>query len=301
MEYTYEGFPASEAEAEDMKEIRISRQTIGVNYFKDVSYITRSGISLTLQILMPIYADGTIETYPCIAYIQGSGWKKQDVYFNLPQLAGFAKRGYVVASIEYRPSDVAALPSQVHDIKTAIRFLRKNADKYKIDRNNFFAWGDSSGGHCALLTGMTDGVEGLETKDYAEFPASVNAIVDFYGPTDLVRMAQSPSANDHKGPDSPEGIALGRVHVLENADIAEKAAPIKYVSEDREIPPIFIVHGDKDRTVPFDQSTVFADRLKECGKEYEIYKLVGGDHGGPQYWEDSMLDLIDEFLKKHIK
>ena len=301
MEYTYENFPASKATAKDMKEIKISRHTMGVNYKNDVVYIKRSGIELTLQMLIPEYADGTLETYPCIAFIQGSGWRKQDVYFNLPQMVSFAKRGYVVASIEYRPSDVAALPSQVHDIKTAIRFLRKNADEYKIDRNNFFIWGDSSAGHCALLTGMTDGVPGMDTGDYNEHPIDVNAIVDIYGPTDFVRMAQMFSAFDHSGADSPEGIVLGGIDIMSDVEHAKKYSPATYVSKERDIPPIFIVHGDKDRTVPFAQSTEFADKLYECGKEYEFYKLIDADHGGPQFWEESMLDLIDEFLKKYKK
>ena len=301
MEYTYENFPASKATAKGMKEIDISRHTMGIIYKNDVRYITRSGIELTLQMLIPEYADGTAETYPCIAFIQGSGWHKQNVYFNLPQMVSFAKRGYVVASIEYRASEVAPLPAQVHDIKTAIRFLRKNADEYKIDRDNFFIWGDSSAGHGALLAGMTDGVDGMDTQDYGQYPIDVNAIVDIYGPTDFVRLAQMFSAYDHSKADSPEGLVLGGVDILSQTELAKRYSPMTYVSKEREIPPIFIVHGDKDRTVPFEQSTEFADKLHECGKEYEFYKITGADHGGPQFWEESVLDLIDEFLTKYKK
>ncbi len=301
MEYTYEDFPASKARAEGMKDIAISRKTMGAFYRNDIVYINRSGIDLTLQMLIPEYADGTQEKYPCIAFIQGSGWTKQDVYFNLPQMVSFAKRGYVVASIEYRASAVAALPAQVHDVKTAIRFLRKNADEYKIDTNNFFIWGDSSGAHCALLAGMTDGVNGLDTDDYGDYSIDANAIVDIYGPTDFVRLAQMFSAMDHSKADSPEGLVLGGVDILSETELAKKYSPITYVSKEREIPPVFIIHGDKDRVVPFEQSTEFADKLNECGKEYLFYRLEGADHGGPQFWHEDVLDIIDSFLKKHMK
>ncbi len=301
MEYTYENFPASKARAKNMKEIAISRKTIGAYYRNDIVYISRSGMDLTLQMLIPEYADGKQEKYPCIAFIQGSGWTKQDVYFNLPQMVSFAKRGYVVASIEYRESAKVAMPAQVHDVKTAIRFLRKNAEEYKIDTENLFVWGDSSGAHCALLAGMTDCVDGMDTDDYSEYSAKVNAIVDIYGPTDFVRIGQMFSAMDHSKADSPEGLVLGGVDILSEIDLAKKYSPITYVSKDRDIPPIFIVHGDKDRTVPFEQSTEFADKLYECEKDYVFYKLEAADHGGPQFWHEKMLDLIDDFLSKYKK
>ena len=301
LEYSYEDFPASKAGAEGMKTIDISREEVGVCYEKDIIYITRNHIDLSIQLLIPVRADGIEEIYPCIALIQGSGWKKQNTYFNLPQMASFAKRGYVIASIEYRPSDVAPLPAQVQDVKTAIRFLRMNAESYKIDQDNISVWGDSSGGHCALLVGMTEGIEDLDTKDYNDYSASVNAIVDFYGPTDLFMMGHSLSAMDHVGADSPEGIALGGKNVAENKDLSDTFAPIYYVTKDSAIPPIFIVHGNKDRTVPFEQSTVFAQKLKDYNKDYVFYRLNKADHGGPQFWAEELLALIDEFLKQHTK
>lgn len=299
--YTYEEFPASQDKAYGMKTLDIDRDEIGVYYDNDIKYITHSGIDLTIQMLTPGYADQRDGKYPCIAFVQGSAWKKQNVYMNLPQMVSFAKRGYVVASIEYRPSEVMPLPAQVKDIKTAIRFLRKNAKAYKIDSENIFLWGDSSGGHCALLAGMTDDIEDFNTKDYGKYSASVNAIVDLYGPTDFVSMGKSISAIDHSPASSAEAVALGGFVPSENIEISDKFAPMNYIDKDRELPPIFIAHGNKDRTVPFDQSTLFAQKLKEYNKEYDFYKIKNADHGGPQFWALELLDLIDEFLKKHIK
>ncbi len=168
---------------------------------------------------------------PCIVYVQGSAWMKQNVYANLPQLMEFAKRGYVIAIVEYRPSSVAPFPAQVQDAKTAIRFMRKNANTYGVDEDNVFIWGDSSGGHTALMVGLTTNNSELDTDDLNGYATKVNAVVDFYGPTDITKMNDEPSILDHVSPKSPEGQLLGGKNVLQNKAEAAVTNPVNYVKD----------------------------------------------------------------------
>ncbi len=95
--------------------------------------------------------------YPAILYVQGSAWLKQDQYKRLSAMADLARRGFVTAILQYRESNLATFPAQVQDAKTGIRFLRKHAEEYHIDVDNIFIMGDSSGGHTAVLAGITAG------------------------------------------------------------------------------------------------------------------------------------------------
>ena len=94
-------------------------------------------------------------------------------------MADLARRGFVTAILQYRESDLAAFPAQIQDAKTGVRFLRKHAEEYHIDVDNIFIMGDSSGGHTAVLAGITAGQDILDTEDYNEFSCEVKAIVDF--------------------------------------------------------------------------------------------------------------------------
>lgn len=288
-----ESFPASGKAIE----LLLARNQPPLTYINDLKYINRDSIDLHLQIIF----QRSEKPQPCIVYIQGSAWMKQDVYSNLPQLISFARRGYVIVSVEYRPSDVAPFPAQIIDARTAIRFVRKNAARFNIDPDNINIWGDSSGGHTAVFCGITSGLSEFSTDDYSEYSDTVNSIIDYYGPTDVSKMSQFPSAMDHVKPTSPEGKFLGGVDVLQNVEKAEKASPMTYISKGRSIPPILIAHGSVDALVPFNQSDILAIKLEETGKTFEFYNLKGADHGSPEFWTKEMFDIVDAFIRRHLK
>ena len=129
----------------------------------------------------------------------------------------------ITATALFRSAEDAPFPAQVQDIKTAIRFLRQNASEYKIDPNNIFLWGDSSGAHVSLITGITSGVTELDTDDYSDYSDKVNGIVDFYGPTDITKMNDAPTTADYTVADSPVGILIGKLDVTKNEEKAQKA------------------------------------------------------------------------------
>jgi acetyl esterase/lipase len=296
--YTRENFPESTASSRNMKVLNVPADTTQVMYQHNIKYISRDGLDLSLQVILPKATNGKL---PCIVYVQGSAWMKQNVYANLPQLAEFAKRGYVIAIVEYRPTSVAKFPAQLQDAKTAIRFIRQNTQRFHVDTANVFVWGDSSGGHTALMVGLTQDHPELDTKDLNEYPVRVNAVIDFFGPTDITQMNMEPSTLDHVSPKSPEGMLLGGKNVLDNKVEAALTNPISYLKKSQKAAPILIMHGSKDRTVPFKQSVLLAEALEKQGYSYQFFQLKNADHGSSEFWTSQTFDIVEEFIKKNLK
>ena len=271
-------------------------------YFHDVNYVSRNGLDLTLQILRPEEKNfGFKQKLPCIIVIPGSAWRKQNVYASLPTFTDFSKRGYVIAIVEYTYSDIAPFPAPLQDVKTAIRFMRKNADRYGVDVDNLFVWGDSSGGHLSLMSALTADNTELDTDVYGEYPATVNACVAYYPVTDIKSIHIDPNSSSTGLADSPEGMLLGKVDIDTHIREADFASPVTYVDKDRPIPPIMIAVGTCDHVLPFSQSEIMAGALEKAGKEYLYYVLKGADHGSWEFWTPKMLNLVDAFIREHMR
>ncbi|MCL1835293.1 MAG: alpha/beta hydrolase [Oscillospiraceae bacterium] len=269
----------------------------------DVVYDERDGEKLHLQILLPLemmpMMGPPTKKFPLVVYVPGSAWMRQAPKLFLPRMIKLGQRGYAVAIVQYRPSEVAGFPAQIEDAKTAIRFMRKNAEEYRILTDRVALYGDSSGGHTAVMAGIT-GAGILDNGQYGEYPCDVDCIVDCFGPTNVFYMNNYPSAMEHGGADTPEGMVLGGINVRENPEIAEKASPMHYLSREKEIPPMLMLHGDRDQLVPFNQSVRLYDKLKELDKEVTFYKLEGAYHGTGGFNSPEALDLISGFIAKHI-
>ena len=295
-----------------MKDIPGEPDTYLATYIPNVEYVRRNGHPLLLQMLtprsgppplpgMPPPRSGAVAApKPLIVYVQGSAWMQQDLYGAIPQLSEFAHAGYVVASVQYRPSTEAPAPAQIQDVKTAIRFLRANAAKYGIDPTRVGIWGDSSGGHMAALVATTVGVPEFATPDYADQSDAVKAVVDFYGVSDLTQMARFPSWMDHNAETSPESRLLGGGRLDKNTARAVANSPVHYVARDRVIPPFLIIHGDRDVLVPFNQSVLLYEALQKAGKEATFYRVVGGNHGW-DFWTPTVMKLVHDFLDAKLK
>lgn len=297
---SYEEFPGSKLAPEGMKVMKADRSLRFAMPKLHVKYAEKDGMPLHLQIILPPmeFEDmmGKEKKYPLVVFIQGSGWMEQDLGQKMHGLCEFATRGYVVAIVEYRPSYVAPFPAQIKDAKTAIRFLQKNADDYHIDKENIFVWGDSSGGHTCVMVAAT-----MEHEyNDEEGSLDVKAFVDYYGPTDITRMNDQPSTQDHLSADSLEGLLIGKRRVDENPEWTDAVNPMNHISEKREMKPMLIVHGDKDRLVPFQQSVLLYEKMREAHKTVEFYKLEGADHAGDAFLKEPVLDLVEQFLKKNM-
>ncbi len=271
-----------------------------VKYTPDIEYVRRGEKALTLQLLQPGRIGLGEEKKPLLVYVQGSAWMQQDCYGGLLNIGHLARRGYIVASVEYRPSQEAEFPAFLQDVKSAIRFLRAHADEYGIDTERVAVWGDSSGGHAALLAGFTPGDAAFKTEDNQEYSDAVSAIVDFYGPTDVSRINETPRnpVFMNATEPTPEDILLGGC-VKENPSLAKPADPLQYIFADKEIPPVLIAHGDIDSVVPFRQSVLIYEKLVECGKVAEFYKVLGAEHG-TFMWTEQLLDIVADFLNAYV-
>lgn len=261
-------------------------------YHHDTVYAKYGDLERKLQIIVPQQPG---YKFPLVVYIQGSAWRKQDLYSAIANLSLIASKGYVIASVEIRDTDIATFPAALEDVKSAIRYMRKNAEKYSVDPDRAAVWGDSSGGHLSLMTGLTIGE--YDNGLYSEQSDEVNAVIDFYGISNLLTLGKYNDILDHDAADSPEGLLIGG-RVKENTELAKKASPF-YQDLGRELPPFLIFHGDKDNIVHVNQGIEMYKALKEKGQDVTFYKVIGGEHG-PGVWNSQTLNIVEEFLSNKL-
>lgn len=239
---------------------------------------------------------------PLIVWVHGGAWLGGSKDGGNPALP-FLERGYAVASINYRLSQHATFPAQIQDCKEAVRFLRANAKKHNLNPDAFGAWGSSAGGHLVALLGTSGGEKerNLPDSPHKDVSDKVQCVVDFFGPTDLTKMAAQSGPNskiDHDAPDAPEAKLIGGA-VQKNREKAARANPITYV--DKDDPPVLMFHGDADPLVPLGQSELLRDALKKAGVECELVALKGAGHGGAPFASAENRDKIAKFFEKHLK
>ena len=205
-----------------------------------------------------------------------------------------------MASIDYRFSQEAIFPAQIEDCKAAIRFLRANAVKYSIDANRIGVAGDSAGGHLAALLGTSGSVKDLDGKvgDNLAVSSAVQCVVDYYGPTDMMRFKDQPVWPKIDDPRSPLCQLVGGP-LAEKQDLVAKANPITYVSKNA--PPFLIIHGNADNTVPFNQSELLVAALKQAGADVTLEVVKGGGHGFNPEQTRRLNPLVENFFDKHLK
>ena len=263
------------------------------NYIPNVVYAEYDK-PYTLQIIKP---DARDRKFPLIVFVQGSAWFKQEMFMNLPQMCMLAAHGFVVAMVEYRSIPQFGHPAQVEDAKAAIRFMRAHADEYGVDKERVGIFGDSSGGHVALMTGLTPGK--FKNEICPEESDLVNAVVDFYGVADILNLGEYHHAFDHDSEQSPEGMLLGGVP-SKLKEQAMAASPVGNISEDVEIPPIMVVHGDRDSLVHFTQSIRLVEALQAARKDVTFVRVSGADHG-PGVWSSERLVMVADFFRAHMR
>jgi acetyl esterase/lipase len=259
---------------------------------RDLEYGQVSGRAMLLDLYLP---ETTGKTSPLIIWIHGGAWMGGSKDGRSPALR-FTTEGYAVAHIGYRLSGEAKFPAQINDCKAAVRWLRSNAKKYQLAPEKFIAWGSSAGGHLAAMLGTTGGVQDLEgTVNDIEESSRVQAVVDWFGPTDLLRMNDTESDRRHDAPNSAESKLIGGP-LLENKEKAAKASPTTYISKDAA--PFLIMHGDHDLEVPIRQSEILADALRKAGVQVTFVPIKGAGHGfgGPE-----ATSTVRDFLKNCLK
>jgi acetyl esterase/lipase len=268
-----------------------------IDLVREVAYGTGGGRPLLLNIVRPKEAPPA--PMPAIVWVHGGGWQGGDRNGGLAALVALARHGYFCASIDYRLSQEAVFPAQIQDCKCAVRFLRAKAKEYNLDPNHVGAWGASAGGHLVALLGTSSGVKELEgAGGSAGFSSRVQAVCDWFGPTDLARLEADHPDFKADASRSPIARLLGGF-AQENKEKAAQANPITYVSKDDA--PFLIQHGDKDTLVPLSQSELLAEALKKAGVEVTLQTVQGAGHGGPGFLTPEVAGKILPFFDKHLK
>jgi acetyl esterase/lipase len=273
----------------------------------DIPYANKSKAQ-KLDIYIPDEGNGP---FPVIATIHGGAWMFGDKAddFNRSFLEPL-KYGYAVACINYRLSDEARFPGQIHDCKTAVRYLRTNAPQYQLDGNHIGVWGASAGGHLAALVGTAANVRELDDPSMrntrTRFSARVQAVVVWFGPNeDFLKMDEQLTNSgkgvpNHSGKDSPESRLLGK-RITDVPTLVKFASPMTYISS--KVPPFLIQHGLEDGIVPVEQSNNFAAGIEKVAGPgrvtLEIIKDAG--HGDPLFETPENLRRVFDFFDLHLK
>jgi len=229
----------------------------------DLEYASPGAKPLLLDLYMPRIG---AELPPLVVSIHGGGWHGGDKE-GTPGLQ-LTRHGFAVASINYRLTGEATFPAQIHDCKAAVRWLRRHAGLYGYRAERIGVWGASAGGHLAALLGTSSGVEDLEgSQGNREQSSSVQAVVDFFGPTDVevwARHKNQTESNLIPGPFSQTSEPLRR------------ANPITFIG--KSAPPFFIAHGEADTLVPVSQSKLLHEALQRAGVESTLTMVPGAGH-----------------------
>ena len=263
----------------------------GTVVFRDLPYITNGHARQKLDLFLP--KDG--KNLPLIINIHGGAFRGGSKEMAVP--LDYLARGYAVASINYRLSQHAVFPAQIEDCKAAVRWLRANAAKYGLAPGYFAAWGSSAGGYLAAMLGTTGDVGEFEVGENLGVSSRVQAVVDYFGPTDFLQMDahRTPHGQLHTPANSPESQLVGGA-IEENKEKVGKANPITYVTNSA--PPFLICHGDHDPLVPHHQSELLEAALKRAGVPVTFYTVNGAGHGG--FHDPKVPEMTREFLAKHL-
>jgi acetyl esterase/lipase len=206
-------------------------------------------------------------------------------------LASLAETGYVVAAVDYRLSSEAQFPVQAHDVKASIRWLRLNAAKYGIDRSRVIAWGESAGAHLAALAAVSCGARLLEPKEPSNIFGIVSEVttsrisdcvqggIAWFGVFDMTTIqaqAREVRALSRDERDAPEWRLLGCFATQCRPAQLAAGSPITYV--DKKDPPMLLIVGDADTTVPAEQTLQMAGKLESLGVRHQLLVLPGVRH-----------------------
>ncbi len=232
--------------------------------------------------------------FPGVVCVHGGGWrggKRQDLTKLIDLLA---ERGFVAATVSYRLSPTHQFPAQIEDCKAAVRFLRANAAQYSLKSDRIGAVGFSAGGHLVSLMGTADFDAKLEGQGgHPEQSSRVQAVVNFFGPTDMTTRTWDKKAEDYFLVPFLGGT------FEDKKDAYVKSSPIHYVTKDD--PPFLFFHGDKDELVKIEHSHKLSKKLQETGVHAKLVTMEGAAHGWSGEKMTQTLDQTIEFFKEKLK
>ena len=273
--------------------------------FLDVAYDTQSPRQC-FDLYLPDEGDGP---FPLFIHIHGGGFAfgdKRDDHMDA-YLVG-VKRGYAVASIEYRVSGEAPFPAAVLDCREAIRYIKSHTEEYNVDANKVTVIGGSAGGNLAAMIGMNvpnGAFPGEEGRAEYSCQPNVQVCIDQFGPVRFETMAAQAAANGvsqvHPNPAMmPESKYLGMPLNEAPAQLLAQCYPGTYASE--KMAPMLVQHGTADHLVPWAQSEEFVADLQArgYGDRVEYIPLEGADHEDKRFFREENMNLVFKFIEKYL-
>lgn len=226
----------------------------------DIVYISRDGVDLKLDMAMSEESSPGLR--PAILFVHGGGWIGGEKTTSANDW--LAEAGFVTASVQYRLTDVAPFPAQIHDVKAAIRWLRDNADEYGIDPGKIGVWGSSAGGHLSTLCAVTNGDSWYAGGEFGT-SSDVQCAVPICPPTDfLIDWYAASNLPVHDEAEMCiEGLLGGSV--LDNTDLARTAAPLW--QDLANAVPQLVIQGGADDLVPASQVRAYTSALLAHGAD----------------------------------
>ena len=262
----------------------------GVSVLRDVIFSTVDQQELRLDLYRPKKASGTL---PVVVWVHGGGWKNGSK--DRCPAAWLAAHGFAVASINYRLTHQAQWPAQIDDCRAAVRWLRENAKTLNLNPDRIGAWGSSAGGHLVALLGT------LDPPDSEGTSSQVQAVCDWFGPTDLLTMPPNTISETRTEADIAQsnGAKLLGATVRDVPALAKQASALYQVSADD--PPFLIMHGEKDPGVPLSQSHRLHEKLLTAGAQSELKVIANAGHGGKEFQTSEAKRLVLDFFSKTLK
>ncbi len=259
---------------------------------RNVTFARVGDTELKLDLAMPTDKEGP---FPAIVCIHGGGWIGGDRRQMAVTIGVLAARGYVAITPDYRLAPGSRFPAAVEDCKAAVRWLRAHAKDYKLDPDRIGAMGTSAGGHLACMLGVTGPADRLEGDGgNPEMSSRVQAVVSFFGPTDLTRPVFRKDAQENNLLPFLGG------SLAQQPDAYRRASPNRYVNKNA--PPFLFLHGSDDSIVPAEQSKEMAARLQQVGVSARVEIVPGEGHGwgGEKLLQsiEKMVTFFDDHLKK---
>jgi len=261
------------------------RASSKVRVISKLEYARYDSQRLFLDLYLPLLAG---KNRPGVVVVRGGGWLVGDRKRFAHVASALAERGVAAACIEYRTADNSPYPAAIQDVKAAVRWMRVNAKQYGIDSEAIGTIGGSSGAHMALLVGLTSGIAEFEGNGgNADVSSKVQGVVAMAVPANLLTLSD--------GNKRTVGKFLHATPEQDN-EKWQWASPMSHIRSDG--PPVLLLHGADDDSVPLSQSMDFAQRYRQAGASAELYILNGAPHAFWNYypWFNDAMDRAADFF-----
>jgi len=273
----------------------VDSRAAGFKRTEDAIYGRKFGTALTLDVFEPAKPNG----FGVIFMVSG-GFFSDHAAINGNMYEPFLERGYTVFAVVHGSQPRFIIPEIEQDIHRAVRFIRHNAEKWKVSPEHLGITGGSAGGHLSLTMGTQGKPGNPKAKDPIDRESSaVQAVACFFPPTDFLNWGSAGDDAVGYGTTKEFSPAFGPRNATAEGrqELGKEISPINYVTSN--MPPTLIVHGSADKLVPLYQAQIFEKRCREVNAPFKLIVREGKDHGWPEMGEDMKIfaDWFDEHLR----